>query len=225
MADRLLVNVFNIDAALAAGRARGVFAAAHLEVAVMVTPNSTEQMRGLGRGSWQIVFAHSQAGVAGKLGEESDSVDFDFEQRRITQVISCDYFSRPPNCAMVAAGQDSNMFGSNGQRDFGTGTNSVRHGCSDYAKGRFDLARARDFALDEVHLAHELGDKQIGRVGIDVIGCSDLQNLAQVHDTNLVAQAEGLGLVVSDVQSGHADGLGDLAQFDAHLLAQASAWS
>ena len=37
-----------------AGRAE-FFAAAHLEVAVMVTPNSTEQMRGLGSGSWQIV--------------------------------------------------------------------------------------------------------------------------------------------------------------------------
>ena len=55
MTDRLLINVFNIDAALAVGRAKGMFAAAGLQVDVMVTPNSTDQMRGLGKGSWQIV--------------------------------------------------------------------------------------------------------------------------------------------------------------------------
>ena len=55
MADHLLINVFNIDAALAVGRAKGIFAAADLDVDVMVTPNSTDQMRGLGKGSWQIV--------------------------------------------------------------------------------------------------------------------------------------------------------------------------
>ena len=55
MPDRLLINVFNVDAALAAGRAKGIFAAHGLEVDVKVTPNSTEQMRGLGKGSWQIV--------------------------------------------------------------------------------------------------------------------------------------------------------------------------
>ena len=76
MADRLLVNVFNIDAALAAGRARGVFAAAHLEVAVMVTPNSTEQMRGLGRGSWQIVSTafDNVLGWSGREGAEMKAV-------------------------------------------------------------------------------------------------------------------------------------------------------
>lgn len=55
MADRLLVNVFNVDAALAVARARGLFAGAGLDVEVMLTPNSTDQMRGLGKGSWQIV--------------------------------------------------------------------------------------------------------------------------------------------------------------------------
>jgi ABC-type nitrate/sulfonate/bicarbonate transport system substrate-binding protein len=55
MADHLLINVFNVDAALAVGRARGVFAGHGLEVDVMVTPNSTDQMRGLDKGSWQIV--------------------------------------------------------------------------------------------------------------------------------------------------------------------------
>jgi ABC-type nitrate/sulfonate/bicarbonate transport system substrate-binding protein len=55
MPDRLLVNVFNVDAALTVARAKGFFAAAGLDVEVMVTPNSTDQMRGLGQGSWQIV--------------------------------------------------------------------------------------------------------------------------------------------------------------------------
>jgi ABC-type nitrate/sulfonate/bicarbonate transport system substrate-binding protein len=72
MPDRLLINVFNIDAALAAGRARGVFAAAGLDVDVMVTPNSTEQMRGLGQGSWQIVSTafDNVLGWSGREGAE-----------------------------------------------------------------------------------------------------------------------------------------------------------
>jgi ABC-type nitrate/sulfonate/bicarbonate transport system substrate-binding protein len=55
MPERLLINVFNVDAALAAGRAKGFFTARDLDVEVTVTPNSTDQMRGLGKGSWQIV--------------------------------------------------------------------------------------------------------------------------------------------------------------------------
>ena len=55
MPDRLLINVFNVDAALAAGRAKGMFAVVNLDVDIKVTPNSTDQMRGLGKGSWQIV--------------------------------------------------------------------------------------------------------------------------------------------------------------------------
>jgi ABC-type nitrate/sulfonate/bicarbonate transport system substrate-binding protein len=55
MSDHLLVNVFNVDAGLVVARARGFFAAAGLIVDVMVTPNSTDQMRGLSLGSWQIV--------------------------------------------------------------------------------------------------------------------------------------------------------------------------
>jgi ABC-type nitrate/sulfonate/bicarbonate transport system substrate-binding protein len=72
MPDRLLINVFNIDAALAAGRGRGFFAAAGLDVEVMVTPNSTEQMRGLGQGSWQIVSTafDNVLGWSGREGAE-----------------------------------------------------------------------------------------------------------------------------------------------------------
>jgi hypothetical protein len=55
MPDRLLINVFNIDAALIVGCSKAMFATNDLEVDVIVTPNSTEQMRGLGKGLWQIV--------------------------------------------------------------------------------------------------------------------------------------------------------------------------
>jgi ABC-type nitrate/sulfonate/bicarbonate transport system substrate-binding protein len=72
MSDRLLVNVFNIDAALAVGQAKGMFAARGLEVDVMVTPNSTDQMRGLGQGSWQIVSTafDNVLGWSGREGAE-----------------------------------------------------------------------------------------------------------------------------------------------------------
>jgi ABC-type nitrate/sulfonate/bicarbonate transport system substrate-binding protein len=72
MAERLLINVFNVDAALIVGRARGFFAAHDLEVDVMVTPNSTEQMRGLSKGSWQIVSTafDNVLGWSGREGAE-----------------------------------------------------------------------------------------------------------------------------------------------------------
>lgn len=72
MSDRLLINVFNVDAALAVGRARGMFATAGLDVEVMVTPNSTDQMRGLSRGSWQIVSTafDNVLGWSGREGAE-----------------------------------------------------------------------------------------------------------------------------------------------------------
>lgn len=55
MSDHLIINVFNVDAALAVGRAKGFFDAKGLDIEVIVTPNSTDQMRGLGNNSWQIV--------------------------------------------------------------------------------------------------------------------------------------------------------------------------
>jgi ABC-type nitrate/sulfonate/bicarbonate transport system substrate-binding protein len=72
MSDRLLINVFNIDAALAVGRAKGMFAAHGPEVDVMVTPNSTDQMRGLGKGSWQFVSTafDNVLGWSGREGAE-----------------------------------------------------------------------------------------------------------------------------------------------------------
>jgi len=72
MSDRLLINVFNIDAALMVARAKGFFAAAGLDVDVKVTPNSTDQMRGLGQGSWQIVSTafDNVLGWSGREGAE-----------------------------------------------------------------------------------------------------------------------------------------------------------
>jgi ABC-type nitrate/sulfonate/bicarbonate transport system substrate-binding protein len=72
MSDRLLVNVFNVDAALAVGCARGMFVARGLDVEVMVTPNSTDQMRGLGKNSWQIVSTafDNVLGWSGREGSE-----------------------------------------------------------------------------------------------------------------------------------------------------------
>ncbi|HET9295938.1 MAG TPA: ABC transporter substrate-binding protein [Candidatus Binatia bacterium] len=72
MSDHLLVNVFNVDAGLVVARAKGFFAAKGLEVDVMVTPNSTDQMRGLSLGSWQIVSTafDNVLGWSGREGAE-----------------------------------------------------------------------------------------------------------------------------------------------------------
>jgi len=72
MSDRLSVNVFNLDAALAIGRARGMFGSQGLDVEVIVTPNSTDQMRGLGKNSWQLVSTafDNVLGWSGRDGAE-----------------------------------------------------------------------------------------------------------------------------------------------------------
>jgi len=69
---KLRINVVNIDAALSVGRARGLFAASALDVEIMVTPNSTDQMRGLGRGAWEIVSTafDNVLGWSGREGAE-----------------------------------------------------------------------------------------------------------------------------------------------------------
>ena len=51
----LQVNVFREDPAMAIGRLKGFFAAEGLEVKVIRTANSTDQMRGLSNGTFQIV--------------------------------------------------------------------------------------------------------------------------------------------------------------------------
>src|SRR4051795_11831025 len=50
----LRLNTFSTDPSTLAARTRGFFAAEGLTVDVTITPNSTEQMRGLGQGTWDI---------------------------------------------------------------------------------------------------------------------------------------------------------------------------
>jgi ABC-type nitrate/sulfonate/bicarbonate transport system substrate-binding protein len=90
-ADRLLVNVFNVDAALAVARVRGLFAGNGLDVEVMVTPNSTDQMRGLGQGSWPIVSTafDNVLGWSGREGAEIIAV------AQVAQGITLPVYVRP----------------------------------------------------------------------------------------------------------------------------------
>jgi len=52
---KIRLNVFRTDAATVAARSHGYFAAEGLEVDVTTTPNSTEQMRGVSQGKFEIV--------------------------------------------------------------------------------------------------------------------------------------------------------------------------
>ena len=49
------LNVFRIDAATVAARVHSFFAAEGLDVDITVTPNSTDQMRGVSQGKFEIV--------------------------------------------------------------------------------------------------------------------------------------------------------------------------
>ena len=91
MSDPLLVNVFNVDAGLVVARARGLFAAAGVEVDVMVTPNSTDQMRGLSLGSWQIVSTafDNVLGWSGREGAEIVAI------AQVAQGITLPVYVRP----------------------------------------------------------------------------------------------------------------------------------
>jgi ABC-type nitrate/sulfonate/bicarbonate transport system substrate-binding protein len=91
MPDHLLVNVFNVDAALVVARAKGFFAAKGLEVDIMVTPNSTDQMRGLSRQSWQIVSTafDNVLGWSGREGAEIVAI------AQVAQGITLPVYVRP----------------------------------------------------------------------------------------------------------------------------------
>jgi ABC-type nitrate/sulfonate/bicarbonate transport system substrate-binding protein len=91
MADHLLVNVFNVDAALIVARVKGLFAANGLEVDIMVTPNSTDQMRGLSHGSWQIVSTafDNVLGWSGREGAEIVAI------AQVAQGITLPVYVRP----------------------------------------------------------------------------------------------------------------------------------
>jgi ABC-type nitrate/sulfonate/bicarbonate transport system substrate-binding protein len=68
----LNVNVFREDPALIVGRLKGIFAKEGLEVKVVVTRNSTDQMRGLAKGEFQIVSTafDNVLGWSGREGAE-----------------------------------------------------------------------------------------------------------------------------------------------------------
>ena len=89
--DRLVVNVFNVDAALNVARARGMFAAAGIDVELLVTPNSTDQMRGLSNGSWQIVSTafDNVLGWSGREGAEIAAI------AQVSQGITLPVYVRP----------------------------------------------------------------------------------------------------------------------------------
>jgi len=52
---KLHLNVFRVDAAMVAAKAPGFFAAEGVEVETIITPNSTDQMRGLSQGTFEVV--------------------------------------------------------------------------------------------------------------------------------------------------------------------------
>jgi ABC-type nitrate/sulfonate/bicarbonate transport system substrate-binding protein len=87
----LIVNVFNADAALIVARAKGLFAAGGFEIDIVVTPNSTDQMRGLSQGSWQIVSTafDNVLGWSGREGAELIAV------AQVSQGVTLPVFVRP----------------------------------------------------------------------------------------------------------------------------------
>ena len=91
MRESLLINVFNLDAALLLGRARGIFAANDLDVEVMTTPNSTDQMRGLSKASWPIVSTafDNVLGWSGREGAEIVAI------AQVAQGITLPIYVRP----------------------------------------------------------------------------------------------------------------------------------
>lgn len=89
--DRLVVNVFNVDAALSVAQGRGLLAAEGLDVELIVTPNSMDQMRGLGKGSWQIVSTafDNVLGWSGREGPEIVAI------AQVSQGITLPVYVRP----------------------------------------------------------------------------------------------------------------------------------
>jgi ABC-type nitrate/sulfonate/bicarbonate transport system substrate-binding protein len=89
--DRLVVNVFNVDAALNVAQGRGLFAAEGIDVELRVTPNSTDQMRGLGKGSWQVVSTafDNVLGWSGREGAEIVAI------AQVSQGITLPVYVRP----------------------------------------------------------------------------------------------------------------------------------
>jgi ABC-type nitrate/sulfonate/bicarbonate transport system substrate-binding protein len=91
MPDQLVINLFNVDGALATATARGLFAENGIAIEIMVTANSTDQMRGLGQDSWQIVSTafDNVLGWSGRAGSEIVAV------AQVAQGITLPVYVRP----------------------------------------------------------------------------------------------------------------------------------
>ena len=76
----------------------------------------------------------------------------------------------------------------------------------------------------EVHLrrADETGHEPVHGRPVDFRGRADLLQLAGLEDRDSIAHGGGFGLVVGDVDGGHAEALLELADFDPHLVTQVS---
>ena len=76
--------------------------------------------------------------------------------------------------------------------------------------------------LDEIHrrAADEAGDEQVPRARVEHLGRVELLHDAEAHDGDEVAQGHRLGLVVRDVDHGHAQVALDAPDLGAHLHAQ-----
>ena len=91
MSDRLVVNVFNVDVATRWREAENFFAAGGIDVELLVTPNSSDQMRGLSKGSWQIVSTafDNVLGWSGREGAEIVAI------AQVSQGITLPVYVRP----------------------------------------------------------------------------------------------------------------------------------
>lgn len=71
-----------------------------------------------------------------------------------------------------------------------------------------------------VRLANKAGDKGGLRLGINLIARADLLDTAIVHHGNPIGHGQRFGLIMGDIDKGHARLALDRAQFGAHMLAQ-----
>ena len=75
-------------------------------------------------------------------------------------------------------------------------------------------------AIEQVHVADEVGHETVGRVFVDFLGRAHLQHTALAHDGDAAGHGHGLFLVVGHHHHGHAHLLDDVDQLELGLLAQ-----
>ena len=88
------------------------------------------------------------------------------------------------------------------------------------AARRAEPAGRLDLPLDEGRAAHEAGHEPVGRALVEVLLRAHLPHGAVVHDHQPVGHRQGLLLVVGDHDGREPELLLQLADLDAHLLAQ-----